>query len=235
MNKLSNGIRPCRGKTKVVEIVGPAGAGKTTLYRALDCYTDFIRLENFPDVRKAADAPFFILNGIRLIPSLLHLYRSNSRQLTRREFAWMSILIGWSHLLRRESSDDDKVIILDQGPVYLLTEMRLFGPEYLRQNAAQPFWQSLYERWGATLDMVVYLDATNDVLLNRIRSRQQEHTVKKQSPTVVFEFLNSYRTEYEFLLSQLPAKKAALKVLQFDTEQQRPQEIVNQFMSELSG
>ena len=235
MNEMSNGSRPCLGRTKVVEIVGPAGAGKTTLYQALDCYTDFIRLENFPDVRKAADAPFFILNGIQLIPSLLHLYRSNSRQLTRREFAWMSILNGWSDLLRRESNDDKKVIILDQGPVYLLAEMRLFGPEYLRQNTAQPFWQSLYESWGATLDMVVCLDATNDVLLNRLRNRRQEHTVKNQPPMVVFEFLDSYRTEYEFLLSRLTAKKAGLKVLQFDTEQQRPQDIVNQFISELSG
>ena len=55
----------------MVEIVGPAGAGKTTLYQALDRHPEFIRLENFPDVRKVADAPFFILNGLQLIPSLL--------------------------------------------------------------------------------------------------------------------------------------------------------------------
>ena len=49
--------------TQVVEIVGPAGAGKTTLCHALDRYTQSLRLENFPDVRKIADAPFFISNG----------------------------------------------------------------------------------------------------------------------------------------------------------------------------
>ncbi len=84
---------------------------------------------------KWADAPFYISNGIQLISSLIRLPPSNSRQLTRREFAWMSILYGWSALLRKESHNSNKAIILDQGPVYLLAEMRLFGPEYLRQNS----------------------------------------------------------------------------------------------------
>ena len=134
MNNSSVSTGSRQGGTRVVEIVGPAGAGKTTLSHGLDCFDKSIRLENFPDVRKVADAPFFISNGVKLIPSLLRLYRSDSRHLTRREFAWMSILVGWSSLLRKEARDGNKVIILDQGPVYLLTEMRLFGPEYLRQK-----------------------------------------------------------------------------------------------------
>jgi thymidylate kinase len=218
----------------VVEIVGPAGAGKTTLCQVLDRYTESIRLENFPDVRKVTDAPFFILNGLQLIPSLLRLYRPNSRQLTRREFAWMAILDGWPGLLRQESNDGNKVIILDQGPVYLLAEMRLFGPEYLRQEAAEMIWQDLFDRWRDTLHMIVWLDAANNVLLDRIRSRRQEHIVKTQPATAVYEFLDRYRTEYKFIFSSLMAKRANLKVLQFDTEGQQPQDIVNQFLSELS-
>jgi len=219
----------------VVEIVGPAGAGKTTLCQVLDHYTESIRLENFPDVRKVTDAPFFISNGLQLIPNLLRLYRPNSRQLTRREFAWMAILDGWPGLLRQESNDGNKVIILDQGPVYLLAEMRLFGPEYLRQEAAERIWQDLFDRWRDTLHMIVWLDAANNVLLDRIRSRRQEHIVKTQPPTTVYDFLDRYRSEYEFIFSSLTAKKTDLKVLRFDTEGQQPQDIVNQFLSELSS
>ena len=228
----SNGRR--LEKPRVVEIVGPAGAGKTTIYQALDCHHESIRLENFPDVRKIAAAPFFISNGLQLIPSLIRLYRPSSRLLTRREFAWMTILSGWSALLRKESQDGSKAIILDQGPLYLLAEMRVFGPEYLRQKAAERLWQDLYGRWIATLHMVVWLDAADEVLLDRIRTRRQEHIVKTEPATVVFEFLDRYRTEYEHLLSILTTKMASLRVLRFDTGRQQPQDIVDQFLSELS-
>jgi adenylate kinase family enzyme len=222
------------GKTRVVEVVGPAGAGKTTLCRMLDRYTESIRLENFPNVRKVAAAPFFISNGLPLIPHLLRLYRPGSRQLTRREFAWMIILSGWSALLTKEANKEGRAFVLDQGPIYLLTEMWLFGPEYLRQKAAEGFWEDLYDRWTATLYMVIWLDATDDVLFNRIRNRQQDHIVKTQPASVVYEFLNCYRNEYEFILSTLTKKKAALKVLKFDTGRQQPQNIVNQCLSELN-
>jgi adenylate kinase family enzyme len=234
MNNASNSVELRPGKTRVVEIVGPAGAGKTTLYQALDHYPETIRLENFPDVRKAADAPFFISNGLQLLPRLLRLYRPNSRQLTRREFAWMAILNGWSTLLRSESNAGKKASILDQGPVYLLAEMRLFGPEYLKQKAAESLWQDLFDRWGATLSLVVWLDTADEVLLDRIRTRRQEHIVKAEPATVVYEFLNRYRTEYERILSMMTAKMASLKVLRFDSGRQQSQDIMSQILSALS-
>jgi hypothetical protein len=82
--------------------------------------------------------------------------------------------------------------------------------------------------------MVVWLDASNDVLLDRIRTRRQEHIVKTQPATVVYEFLDSYRVEYEFILSILTAKESGLKVLKFDTGRQQPKDIENQFLYELS-
>ncbi len=81
--------------------------------------------------------------------------------------------------------------------------------------------------------MVVWLDAANDVLLDRIRNRQQELIVKDQPATVVYDYLNRYRAEYEFLLSTLAAKNAGLKILRFDTGLLQPQDILNQFLSEL--
>jgi len=233
-NNDANSGEPRLGKTRVVEIVGPAGAGKTTLYQALNCHPKSVRLGNFPDVRKMTDAPFFVANGIQLIPSLLGLYRPDSRQLTRREFAWMTILNGWPAILCKELRNDNQTIILDQGPVYLLAEMRLFGPEYLRQKAAERLWQDLYGRWGATLDMVVWLDAADDILLDRIQTRQQEHVVKAEPAPVICEFLDRYRTEYEFILSILTNKMPSLKVLRFDTGRQQPQDIMSQFLSELN-
>ena len=222
------------GRSKIIEIVGPAGAGKSTLYRALQGSPECIHLGNFPDVRKWVAAPFYISNGIQLIPKLRRLSRSESRCLTKREFAWLSILHGWSDLLREESLHNGRAIVLDQGPVYLLAELLLFGPEYLRRSSAESLWQGLYERWSATLDMVIWLDAADDILLERIRTRQQDLVVKDRPAAEVYEYLDSYRTKYDQLLSILTAHKKALKIRCFNTGTLHTQNIVNELLSVLS-
>ena len=234
MSDASYGTALAEGKTRVVEIIGPAGAGKSTLCQLLAQSSDHLQLQNFPDVRNIKDAPFFIANGLQLTPSLLRLYRPGSRHLNRREFAWLAILKGWSSLLRQEPHNDGKMVILDQGPVYLLAEMRLFGPDYLRQKRAEQFWQDFYRRWGETLYMVISLDAEDSILMDRIRNRQQEHVVKDQPESVVYEFLQKYRTEYESLLSNFTSLNNGFKVFQYDTGNQRPNEIAEQFMQVIS-
>jgi adenylate kinase family enzyme len=223
-----------QGKTRVVEIVGPAGAGKSTLCQLLERSSNHVQMQNFPDVRKLEDAPFFVSNGLQLIPGLFRLYRPASRHLSRREFAWLAILKGWSSLFGRNQNNDGKIIILDQGPVYLMAEMRLFGPEYLRQKNAERFWHNIYHRWKAALYMIVSLDAADAILMDRIRNRQQEHVVKAQSADVVCEFLQKYRSEYESLISIFSSYNPGVKVLKFDTGIQQPDVIAEQFLRELS-
>lgn len=218
----------------MVEIVGPAGAGKTTLCNALSHYNESIHLGNFPDVRKISDAPFFIWNGLQISPALLSLSQHNSRKLTRREFAWLSILNGWSAILQRDFKNNI-TIILDQGPVYLLTEISEFGPEYLGGKKAENLWQDLYSRWADALDMIVLLDADDIELLKRIRTRDKEHIVKNESIETTFEFLAGYRKAYERIISNLSAIQPNLKILRFDTTHISPEEIANQLLFEFDS
>jgi len=219
---------------RIVEIIGPAGAGKTTLYKALSDYPEQIRLSNFPNVRRVADAPFFIQYGLQLLPDLFRLYRRTSRQLSRREFAWMSILNGWPFVLQRDVNRKPQLIVLDQGPVYLLAEMREFGPEYLKSDAAENLWQEFYCRWAATLDMIVWLDAEDFYLLERIRTRDQDLVVKNESAETIYEFLARYRRAYDYTLSMLETNTSGPRVLRFDTSKQQTEEIVNQLLTEFS-
>lgn len=216
---------------RIVEIVGPAGAGKTTLSHALSHCNGSIHLSNFPDVRKISAAPFFIWNGLQIFPRLLNLSQHDGRRLTRREFAWLSILYGWPTVLRKELKYN-QLIILDQGPVYLLTDTSEFGPEYLRRKEAQNLWRDLYSRWANMLDMIIWLDAADADLLKRIRNRDKGHVVKNETDETTFEFLASYRRAYEQTISNLSANHSKLKVLRFDTSRKAAEEIVSQLLSE---
>jgi len=219
-------------RPRILEIVGPAGAGKSTLYKSLSHYSNEIRLGNFPDVRNLSNAPFFIWYGLQTSLAFLRPPKPNSRKLTRREFAWLSILNGWPKLLRKELKTSNEVIILDQGPVYLLAELGLFGPDFLRSDRATPIWETNYLQWAATLDAIVWLDAPDECLIQRIRNREKDHVVKDQTDPVVFEFLGRYRKMYEHILSGLADHRRDLKVLYFDTGRKTTEEIASQILAE---
>lgn len=215
-----------------MEIVGLAGAGKSTLCETLLRQNQAIRAENFPDVRKLTSAPFFLWNGIPLLADALRFRRPRVGFLHRREFAWLTILRGWPDILQKESNDH-QIIVLDQGPVYLLTELHEFGPESLRTKAAETMWQGTFDRWAHTLDGIIWLDATDADLMLRIRRRDKEHPVKKATDENTLTFLNRYRKAYERIISQLSAYRPAIKILRYNTSQKTPAQIVNQLLGVL--
>ena len=218
-------------RPRIVEIVGPAGAGKTTLCKLLSLSRG-IRLSNFPDVRNVVNVPFFILYGLRLTPVLTRISRFGDRQLSRREFAWLTILSGWSTVLQKELKKNNSIILLDQGPVYLLSEISEFGPRCLKDARTEQVWQMWYHQWAAILDVIVWLDAADECLLERIRNREKQHIMKAESARVIFEFLGRYRRVYEHTLSSLAASRGDLKVFRFDTTRQAPEVIADQLLAE---
>ncbi len=217
---------------RIVEIVGPAGVGKTTISKRLNCDGEHIQLGHFPDVRKKADALFFFYYGLGLAPFLFRLYPSSSVWLNRREFAWLTILSGWPHRLQLEKRKSNKVIVLDQGPVYLLAETNELGPECLKSSKAERFWKGIYRRWAATLDIVIWLDTDNSLLFERIQTRAKGHAVKNEPTPTAYKFLESYRAAYEHILGRLKANPGGPRIIHFDTGRNQPDEVVDQLLTE---
>ncbi len=211
----------------VVEILGPAGAGKSTLARALSQRHKKIR----PDIplSRKDKIPFFISNTLLLLPTFLRQYR-HSRWFNWREARSMAYLKAGLHALGKQAPDNDMVTLLDHGPIYRLAFLREFGPEITASQIYKRWWTRLLTQWIAALDIVIWLDAPDDILLERIRARDQIHSIKEIREEEAFEYLGSYRTSFEQLIAESGADGQVM-LLRFNTHQESVSQIVDKVLS----
>jgi len=213
----------------IVELVGLAGAGKTTLSRALSQRDEKILLVPDLELRKREHIPIFV----RHVPSLLPLFLGRcrpSRWFTWDEIKAMVYLKAWPRVLRQQGSHNGTVILLDHGPVFKLARLNAFGPEKLKSQGFEQWWHSMFEQWASTLDVVIWLNAPEKILVERINARSQRHAVKRKSELEASKFLARYRTSYEQILAKLTAYGRPT-LLQFDTSQASIEQILDEVLA----
>ena len=218
------------GRTpRIVEFVGLAGSGKSTLTTALQERTNETILVEPPFFRRVRDLPFFALNLVRALPFLVGItFRSQrDRCLTAREVAWIVILTGWDRRLRAQARRTDKVLVLDQGPVFMLTVLHLTGPLVLRSSVASRWWAGMADKWGATIDLVVNLEASEKTLLARVRRRPIWHGLKGMSDSEAREFMSRYRAAYSDVLLLLGSGGNKVGTLSLNTERHSVKETLD--------
>ena len=209
----------------IVELVGPAGAGKTTLSQVLSQRDEKISIAAEIELRKIEHIPIFLTN----FPFLLSILFSRSR--SGRSFTWEEIkylvyLGRWPRLLRQQASNNGRVILLDHGPVFKLATLDAFGPERLKSQDFENWWRDVLYQWASILDLVIWLDAPDAVLMERINNRDQRHAVKEKSEQEVANFLACYRSSYEHILAKITANGGP-RLLQFDTNQASIEQIID--------
>jgi thymidylate kinase len=173
----------------LVELAGPAGAGKTTLVQALRAELPGASLIGAPSTRElaiglAALAPWLVTARMT----------ARGRWWTREELRSLAYLSAWRRL--GHSPAPVGVHLLDHGPVFRLASLRAFGPPMVTTPAFEGLWAGLARDWGRRLDVVVWLDAPDQVLLCRISRRTQEHRIRGAGRAEAVAFLARYRTAY---------------------------------------
>lgn len=201
-------------RSTIIEIVGPAGAGKTTLARALSHYCSQVQVGI--GLSKIKYIPFLVNNTFLMLAIFLHYRRS--RWFTWSETRSMVYLEAWLHALGPQARDTDLITILDHGPIFRLASLSAFGPELTQSQLFKRWWNRVLEQWSEALKIIIWLDAPDAVLLARIRSRDRKHVIKGKSDEQARDFLVRYRTAYERVIARMTANGGPT-VLCFDTSE----------------
>lgn len=178
----------------VVELAGPAGAGKTTVARALVRSLPGARLGS-PPGRLAT-----IRSVVTTAPVLLasRSLAAPGRWWSEAELRSVGYLLAWQHELRDAVAGGP--LLLDHGPVFRLAMLVAGQPQALRHPVFGPWWWRTATTWGRLLDMVVVLDAPTDDLIARIEARPREHRVRGADPREVERFVDAYRVAFDQVL-----------------------------------
>ena len=215
----------------LIELIGPAGAGKSSLLRelrrqdpTLSIFADRLR------VREPQNLPFYLSSGAAALPTVL---RSawQERWYTREELSRMLYLVGMHRVFQRRLQRQG-VTVIDQGPIFELTHLRAFGPARLHSHTFAPWWRGLYQQWAGLFKLVVWLDAPDEILIPRVRHREQAHVIKHYSEADAQALLARYRHSFRNVMEQLQ-HHATIPVLTFTTHQMSVEEIAHHMLQKL--
>jgi deoxyadenosine/deoxycytidine kinase len=216
----------------VIEIVGPAGAGKTTLMHVLcERHKQIRQGVSYPKISRL---PFFVDNTAMLLPTYLQHYR-HSRWFTWKEIRAMINLRLWHQILAHQyNSRNLETTLFDHGPIFRLAHLHEFGPEVTKSPVFEQWWNRVLDQWINTLDVVIWLDAPNEILLDRVHGRGHGYLSRELALSEGHEFLNRYRKAYEQILAKF-AINPELTLLHFKTDQKSPDQIANEITAALAS
>jgi hypothetical protein len=186
----------------IAELVGPAGAGKTAMLRAIGQRHTGIRAGLSID--RARFLPAITRHTVALLPTCFEVLRDDRRSI------WPVML----HLIRlrtlptvlaSETARGPSAILLDEGPLFSLARLSVFQRAHESRTRLGRAWQEQLDRWTTLLDVVIWLDAPDPVLVQRIRTRFKPHSIKEDPDHAMHEFLGRYRQAYEEIRTRLTA------------------------------
>jgi hypothetical protein len=184
----------------VVELVGAAAAGKSTLVAELqrgETGIEWLQRAQWGDSRAA-----LARQALRHAPGWFAAAARSPIGYAWRNARYFLRLAALESVVGRAMRNAPRVVMLEHGPVFTLARVRAFHegpmPAPLARYAAR-----LLARWARKLDLVIALDAPDDVLAERLRTRSKPHAMRDRTDDEFSDFVHRYRAAYEAVLAQL--------------------------------
>jgi adenylate kinase family enzyme len=209
-----------------IEIVGVAGAGKSTLTRTLRSRYPGCRVADSLHTRMPAHWPYVLHSTPRVLPLVVRSALSRPA-LSWDEIKFLIYVCEWDRFLRDRSEHRSGVTVLDQGPIFALARLVWGKKPVTRSERFEAWLNRMVERWSVELDAIVWLMAPDEALLERIYHREQRHEAKGKPAPEGLELIELHREAYGRLF-ELVARLGRPRVLRFDTGTMRPAEIAGE-------
>jgi shikimate kinase len=209
-----------------LELVGPAGSGKTTLYRALAARSEAV----------APGVPFgrwdHLRHGLPQAARLLPAWAATGgRFFDEKELRSLGYVAGWAAALEHGAAEG-ALAVFDHGPLFRIVRLRAFGPPLVARDGFARWSEAAVRRWARLLHTVVWLDAPDALLARRIDGRDERHRMKGGEAGETERFLARYRAAYEALLAELRAAGGP-EPIRVDTSREAPEAIAERVLARL--
>jgi len=219
------GRSPSLAVSRVVELAGPAGAGKSSVFARLVARVD--NVEVTPVLRTRQYAYVLATNVPAVFATLAR--HGAIRGLTPQKIRSMLYLRALPGLIERRPVSKGNVLVFDQGPLYLLSEA------LLRDDRLNAWRKATLETWSSHLDVIVWLDAPDTVLAERIDARGKWHRLKGEHLEATIDVLAEARDAYEAMISTLEERADGPAILRFDTSRMSPDDVVDSLLARVDG
>jgi broad-specificity NMP kinase len=219
-NIAASASRPPR--PHLLELVGPPGAGKTTVLEALLDRGDGV--ERKPTLRKVEYAGV-VASSIAAAAGTVARRRPRRPRLTLEQILVMAYVEAVPRILERGYLADADIIAFDQGAIYFVSRPSLLN------DRLEPWREKVLDTWASLLDVVVWLDAPDQVLTERINSRTEWHRLKGATDETAAQALATTRRVYENAISRLTERGQGPAILRFDTDRRPASEIADAVLS----
>lgn len=211
-----------------IEVIGLAGAGKSTVTDAM--FGSVKHAAASYRLNKTRSMLRFALGILRGLP--LVLLHGKTRLGFKHWYLLGHFEASVHDLCSRYQSVGHEVQILDQGPVFEFVSIK----RYLLSGGYGKYLERVYigllKRFFASMDAIVYLQAPDAVLLERVMARSSGHLLKDMSPGAQRQQMTYYREEYERIF--LEARDATVKLITLDTSIYRENEMLDATLDALS-
>jgi broad-specificity NMP kinase len=178
----------------VVELLGLPGVGKTSVVSALESSGGVASMSRY---RSVSNVVAYSMAALRLAPVLV----AGRREGAMRGDGNKLVRLESSRAIVRTRGRGRRAFVFDQGPLFLVRQLERH--EATLSPSIDAKRSALAKAWARALDLVVVLDASDEVLLRRIRARGKTHPLQAMSEDEARRWLNEERLSFDHVLDEL--------------------------------